>query len=77
MGWKRTKGCEGEQVAIGDGLSWATPCKRGEAERSLEIAKPRAMSLGGSVVANPHQIPHPSTRLNLFNLLGLLGLLGL
>ncbi|MDD6832022.1 MAG: hypothetical protein PUE80_02535 [bacterium] len=26
---------------------------------------------------HPHQIPHPSTRLNLFNLLGLLGLLGL
>ena len=43
-------------------------------KRSLETAKPKAMSLGGSVVANPHQIPHPSTRLNLFNLLGLLGL---
>ena len=57
--------------------------ERRSLKRSLEIAKPRAMSLGGSVVANPHQIPHPSTRLNLFNLfnlfnlLGLLGLLGL
>ena len=159
--------------AIGDGVSWTTPCKRGEAERSLEIAKPRAKSLGegrlwqvttgrdmpplihtmrhflrqaqfffgeadffpakrlflraardvsgvrsappwARVVIklktsfqalshspsherasaltspppdflfisipqcpHPHQIPHPSTRLNLFNLLGLLGLLGL
>ena len=50
-GWKRTKGCEGEQVAIGDGILWATPCKRGEAERSLEPAAAKAMSLGGSVVA--------------------------
>ena len=50
-GWKRTKGCEGEQVAIGDGILWATPCKRGEAERSLETAKAKAVSFGGSVVA--------------------------
>ncbi|MDD6831733.1 MAG: hypothetical protein PUE80_01050 [bacterium] len=48
--------------------------ERRSLKRSLEPATPKAMSLGGSVVANPHQIPHPSTRLNLFNLLGLLGL---
>ena len=47
--------------AIGDGVLWATPCKRRRSlKRSLEKAKPRAMSLGGSVVANPHQIPTKS-----------------
>ena len=48
--------------------------ERRSLKRNLEPAASKAMSLGGSVVANPHQIPHPSTRLNLFNLLGLLGL---
>ena len=46
--------------AIGDGVLWATPCKRRRSlKRSLEIAKPRAKSLGGSVVAirtNPSSI---------------------
>ena len=44
--------------AIGDGISWTTPCKRGEAERSLETAKPKAMSLGGSVVAKVSDYTH-------------------
>ena len=50
-GWKRTKGCEGEHVAIGDGLLWANPCKRGEAEAQLGDSVARVMSLVGSVVA--------------------------
>ena len=33
------------------GVLCTTPCKRGEAERSLETATPKAMSLGGSVEA--------------------------
>ena len=42
------------KLAIGDGVLWTSPCKRGEAERSLETAKVERMSLGdGSVVAIP------------------------
>ena len=41
-------------------------------DSETESKEPRRVGCG-----NLHQIPHPSTRLNLFNLLGLLGLLGL
>ena len=42
----------GAKPAIGDGISWATPCKRSRSlKRSLETAAARVMSLGGSVVA--------------------------
>ena len=42
----------GGKPAIGDGISWATPCKRSRSlKRSLETAAARVMSLGGSVVA--------------------------
>ena len=52
------RGCEGELVAIGDGVLWATPCKRRRSlKRSLETAAAKAMSLGGSVVAIPIKSP--------------------
>ena len=41
--------------AIGDGISWKTPCKRGEAEAQLGDSEIKAMSLGGSVVARIHR----------------------
>ena len=34
------------KLAIGDGVLWTSPCKRGEAERNLETAAAKAMSLG-------------------------------
>ena len=40
------------KLAIGDGVLWT--CKRGAAERSLETAAAKAMSLG-SVVASHHR----------------------
>ena len=43
MGWKRTKGCEGEQVAIGDGVSWTTPCKR-KAKPEAQLGDRRSQS---------------------------------
>ena len=67
----KSKSCHRRWHVVGNSMQ-----ARRSLKRSLETATPKAMSLG-SVVANPHQIPHPSTRLNLFNLLGLLGLLGL
>ena len=41
--------------AIGDGVLWTTPCKRGEAEAQLGDSEARAVSLGGSVVARIHR----------------------
>ena len=49
-GCKRSKGCEGEQVAIGDGISWKTPCKRRRSRAQLGDSVARVKSLG-SVVA--------------------------
>ena len=48
-------------------------------ERALALTSPPPDFLFISIpqCPHPHQIPHPSTRLNLFNLLGLLGLLDL
>ena len=54
VGWRR---CEGEQVAIGDGISWATPCKRkAQPEAQLGAREAKEMSLGGSVVASISQV---------------------
>ena len=43
-------------AAIGDGVSWLTPCKlKAKPKRSLEPAKPEKMSLGeGRLCANAH-----------------------
>ena len=47
---------QGGKRAIGDGVLWTTPYKRGVAEEAqLEAAKVKAMSLGGSVVASHHR----------------------
>ena len=49
----------GAKPAIGDGISWATPCKRSRSlKRSLETAAARVMSLGGSVVAKVSDYTH-------------------
>ena len=42
--------------AIGDGISWKTPCKRkAKPEAQLGDSEIKAMSLGGSVVARIHR----------------------
>ena len=43
-------------TAIGDGVSWLTPCKlKAKPKRSLEPAKPEKMSLGeGRLCASTH-----------------------
>ena len=44
---------------IGDGVLWRTPCKRRQSlKRSLETAKVKALSLGGSVVTIHHRWGH-------------------
>ena len=46
------RGCEGEQVAIGDGVLWATPCKRKAkpeaqlGDRQSESVEPRRDGCG-------------------------------
>ena len=52
----KSTGCFIYTPAIGDGVWWATPCKRRRSlKHSLEPAKPIAKSLGGSVVARIHR----------------------
>ena len=42
--------------AIGDGVSWKTPCKRkAQPEAQLGAREAKAVSLGGSVVARIHR----------------------